>query len=544
MFKQITVALSAAVLTISLAGAITFAPSTVEAKSFGGGRSFGGSSFGRSSFRSSGGWGSKTKSKSLFSSSKPAKKASGSFSSTTNKSSVKTTKPKKTFSKSKVANTPLANRAQRAAFKKPPVTATGGKRVTRVQQNRAYNTKYSGNRVYSRARGYDSSTYYTRRSHYYGGWSTPGYVYYASPSYGLWDTMFLYYMLSDHNHSSQFAYNHQNDADYMAWRQEADRLAADNADLRKQLAAMDSGMAQYRGQPVDPNYLPEGVDADIALSDEARTSVLPELRVCVGSRNGAYFRVAAGVLAPNLANVNVTTVETAGTGEILKNIADGKCDAGFVQGDGYWNYVENHQTTRLPFERVFSPYRENVYLICHDNGVKSLNDLNTTDRLWFPKNSGAAETWRNILGENGRYRNIPTSTTDTNEEALLKTSASKNACMLYVGAGTSKFMRNLEASSKSQGLVLRDVQASSGFGCSSNALTATTDPSGGYVYKEGDLLDDNYPNLLRNDWSVDTLTVNADFLVSNDWKVAHKKLYSTLAVDLMGLQPNIAAAVH
>jgi len=540
MLKKLSVTLATAVLTIGLIAPIAPIVSDVEAKSFGGSRSFSRSSFGSSS-----------RSRPSFSSFKrsstpkkvttkaPAKKF------TANKGTSGKTAPAKqrSFKSKPVASNPIQARNQRAQFKKPAVTPVSGKRVSRSQRNATYNTKYANNRTYARARSYDSTTYYTRRSAYYGSYSAPVYVYHTSPSFGMWDTIFLYHLLSS-NDSSRFAYNHQNDADYIAWRREADRLARDNADLRKQLAAMDAGTSKYVGQSIDPNYLPAGVDADIALSEEARTAQLPELRICVGSRSGAYFKVAAGVIAPNMNNVNVTTVETAGTGEILRNIADGKCDAGFVQGDGYWNYVEDNQTTKLPFERVFSPYRESVHLICHEDGAYDIGDLDSSKTMWFPKNSGAAETWKNFVGENSDYASVKVNTTvGSYEEAALKVSNDVNSCMLYVGAeGATKLMTNINNSSAGNKIVLRDIDDSS--------LSKTKDPAGSVVYKTSELDEDTYASLLRQGgcWGycggdVDTLTVSADFIVSNAWKAQHSKLYPVLAVDLMGLQPRITAVV-
>jgi len=238
------------------------------------------------------------------------------------------------------------------------------------------------------------STYFTRRNQYYGDYNPPVYVYDASPSYGLWDTIFLYSLLSSMNNNSnaaQFAYHHQNDPDYVAWRKDAEKLALENAELKAQLAKLDEQTRKMSGTP-DPNFIPSGIDADIAMSQEVLNTLKPTMRVCVASVNGTYFRVLAGVIIPGTNTVNIIPVTTSGSGEILSNIEKGKCDAGFVQGDSYWNYVEEHNTVNLPFERVSSLYKEATHLICHEDGPESIGELTSSNTIWFPSMSGSGRS--------------------------------------------------------------------------------------------------------------------------------------------------------
>ena len=112
--------------------------------------------------------------------------------------------------------------------------------------------------------------YSNNRDNYYAGrgWSAPGYAYRSAPSFGLWDAMFLWFMLRQASGPS-FLYNHQGDPGVQAFRQEADKLAASNEELKKQLADVDAKIAQMRkdGVPVDPKNL-EGVDPSVALAAE------------------------------------------------------------------------------------------------------------------------------------------------------------------------------------------------------------------------------------------------------------------------------------
>ncbi|MBF0458648.1 MAG: hypothetical protein HQK99_12235 [Nitrospirae bacterium] len=143
-------------------------------------------------------------------------------------------------------------------------------------------TNYSGyvsNPVVNRSRGYDQGTYAYRRDNFYTTYSyqPPHYVYMSAPSFGMWDAMFLWFMLdhaSDRNYSRMY-YNHQNDPDFQRWRQETDRLSGENAELKVKLANLDKEVAGLKGEPVDQTYVPPGVDADIALNKKVLDAANP-----------------------------------------------------------------------------------------------------------------------------------------------------------------------------------------------------------------------------------------------------------------------------
>jgi hypothetical protein len=115
-------------------------------------------------------------------------------------------------------------------------------------------------------------TYHYRRAVFYEtyGYVPFPYVYTMYPRYGLWDAVFLGFMVERAAEEREYAlmyYNHRNEEEMIEWRQEMDRLAMDNAELRAQLDAMDQQVAQLTGTPVDPTYIPEGAQ-DIALSPD------------------------------------------------------------------------------------------------------------------------------------------------------------------------------------------------------------------------------------------------------------------------------------
>ncbi|KJB91552.1 DUF2491 family protein [Skermanella aerolata] len=101
------------------------------------------------------------------------------------------------------------------------------------------------------------------------GWSVPSYAYRSAPRFGIWDGLFLWFLLDNLTRPGygDFFHHHQNDPGYQQWRTEADRLAADNADLRQKLAALDGKLAEEKDQPRDPEYLPPDTPREVAVAD-------------------------------------------------------------------------------------------------------------------------------------------------------------------------------------------------------------------------------------------------------------------------------------
>ncbi len=441
---------------------------------------------------------------------------------------------------------------QQNKFKKPVSvpgikTKAGAPPPSRKQVTTAYRDKYRNDPLYRRASAVDSSTYYQRRNSYYGaGYEPPIYVYNSPPSFGLLDTMFLYSMMS-HANSAQYAYHNQNNADYRAWRAEADEQAKTNAELQAQLAAIDLKVAAMQGTPIQEGYLPEGVDADIALAQGARMAALPDLKVCTGGTDGAYFAITTGVMAPHSEYANIVPVVTAGSGQALDYLSTGKCDAAWVQANGYWNYVEEYQTTNLPFTKVFptSPFREAVHVMCNEkSGLSKVSQMSSKYTMLFPKGSGAETTMLDWIGENDDYGDIKSVINDPKlnvtsyDDAMLKVSQDKNACLMYVAAkGSTKFMKNADKVSKTMKTVLIDVTDSD--------LDDTTDPSGDKVYSSMQIDSSVHPKLTRQSGSwfgsgdVHTYDVGADFLISDAWKKKNAGVYGKMAIQFAGMAGDI-----
>jgi len=110
------------------------------------------------------------------------------------------------------------------------------------------------------------------------GWSIPGSVLSGPRSFGIWDAAFLWFLFSTLNRPghSDFFRNHQDDPGYREWRQEAERRAQNDAEVRARLDDLDRRIAENGDQPRDPNYLPPDVPAEVATGSEG--AGLPDRR--------------------------------------------------------------------------------------------------------------------------------------------------------------------------------------------------------------------------------------------------------------------------
>ena len=108
------------------------------------------------------------------------------------------------------------------------------------------------------------------REDYYGrsGWSLPSSAGRSLPQFGMWDAMFVWYLLntlSQPGHAD-FFHHHAADPGYTAWRAEADRLAASDPSVRQKLAELDTRLAAVQDKPRSADYLPPDTPRTIALA--------------------------------------------------------------------------------------------------------------------------------------------------------------------------------------------------------------------------------------------------------------------------------------
>lgn len=101
---------------------------------------------------------------------------------------------------------------------------------------------------------------------WYGGWRPPGWAYGSRPSFGLWNGLFLWFLLDNLSRPgyADWFHNHQGDPGYAEWRAEAERRAQDNPDLRRRLDDLDTRLRAQEDRPRDPGYLPPDIPRDVA----------------------------------------------------------------------------------------------------------------------------------------------------------------------------------------------------------------------------------------------------------------------------------------
>lgn len=100
-------------------------------------------------------------------------------------------------------------------------------------------------------------------------WAPPGYAYNTPRRFGIWDGLFLWFLLDNLTRPgyADFFHNHRSDPGYEQWRAEADQRAKSDAELRTKLNDLDTKLTEKRGQPVDANYLPPDVPRDVAVAE-------------------------------------------------------------------------------------------------------------------------------------------------------------------------------------------------------------------------------------------------------------------------------------
>jgi len=135
------------------------------------------------------------------------------------------------------------------------------------------------------------------RDNYYAGrgWSAPGYAFGSYSGFGMWDAMFMWFMLSHMSSGPGFFYNHQSDPGVQAFQQEAQKLSATNADLKKQLDELNTKLDTMKkdGTPVDPTAMPKDVDPNIALAQPKIAEKDPEPK----NASGSLFWPIVGMVA-------------------------------------------------------------------------------------------------------------------------------------------------------------------------------------------------------------------------------------------------------
>lgn len=460
------------------------------------------------------------------------------------KQKVVTPKPRSLAQQQKVATSRQAFKTQKQRFKKRKV-ATSNKSTNKVKPvivNKTYN-QWNVN-----ARTSNSSTYYSRRGAYYNGWQQPLYVTNSYSSFGMWDSVGLWFMLDHMNDRRyrQMYYHHSSTSGMMEWRREADRLALSNVKLRRQLAEMDSANTTLSSQGVkhNSNYVPDGVDMDILMSSEMLSQNKPTLRFCTGPLDKNYYAIGK-LLSKNIQSVHLTVISTEGTGENLSKLDKEQCDGAMVQRDGYAVHLNGNMESTLNYQRIFSPYKEVIHLICNlESGVEDLSDLNDDHTVMIgSKQSGSYVTWTNMVNENDDYRQVNTVAIGG---ALAKTKLISNQhdCLLTVSGLNTRFMMDIETLNRNNEDVNLELVE-----WNDDILDDIIDPDRKQIYKQIVLDDGTYPSIQIDNkfgvFNVDTnvATVPADIIINNNWISNNSVVFELLTSELINQSNQITRLV-
>ncbi len=384
-------------------------------------------------------------------------------------------------------------------------------------------TKYESNPLYQKGKvysGFDYKTHYGNRDGYYKsqGYQPPPYAYNTAPSFGMFDTLFLFWML-DHlgnNNATATAYNHSDDPGFKKWRQEAENLAKDNAELKSKLNELDGQVKSMAGTPKDPAYLPKNVPPEVALAAAALATKKPEkptLKLATGQEGGWYHKFGT-IFKDSAKGIEVKLVPSSGSMENLKMLSNGQADMGIVQSD-VLALVEKRMPGKPMVSEQSTLFLEYAQLIANKDGnVKSIADLDPKKHTVYigPSGSGTALTWEALCEQSPGYKKIPTVNADY-LVALKDVEKNPKALMFFVGGLNSEYLKKAEEISKKSGrLILVALDDSS--------LVDKKDQNGNPIYSMVKIPSEIYPYLEKG-WifshDTKTLAVQAILVLRTEW---------------------------
>ena len=433
-----------------------------------------------------------------------------------------------------------AYKAEHERFKNPANTGTIARDA------------YTNNPIYSRTKNYgefDYNTHYSRRDDYYrrSGWDPPPYVYNSQSRFGMWDALALWSIL-DHTSDRDYvalAHNQASDPGYQQWRKEAEKQAETNTELKEKLAKLDAELEKVKDQPRDPDYLPKGVPAEVAISADALKEKAPEkpkLRIATGSEGGNYH-FYGNLLKMHATALDVVVNPTAGSMENLRKLIAGEADMAIVQSDVLALLGNEFPGSKLISEQTVL-YNEAVQMVANtDSGIKRVKDLKPGKHTVYigPEGSGTAKTWEGFVLQDPGYKKIKTENASY-EEALAKVAQDPNCVMMFVSGLNNAYLRAADEIAKKSGK-LRLVAVDDW------NFNDKRDEHGNRIYEFVDIGRNVYPNLqkarLWGTSSVETVSVQAVAVVRTEWvKQYGSQAMDALAFAIMESSPEITQKVN
>ncbi|GAB6042494.1 TAXI family TRAP transporter solute-binding subunit [Endothiovibrio diazotrophicus] len=377
-----------------------------------------------------------------------------------------------------------------------------------------------------------SDDYWDRRTRLYHGWNTPRYVFGGAPSYGIYDGMFLGYMLSHAGNSgySSFAYHHWDEPGMREWRREMREEAERDAELRTQLDALENRVATMQGTPVDPSYLPRDIQPEMVMSPDVVDSIKPVYRLCTAGHDGNYYRFGEILRRKAQHHLAVDVVETAGSMENLAKMESGECDGAYVQRSAFLAYAGRHPEGHFDFERIGTPAREYAHMICNrKSDVDSVGDLIGKTLLTGAPGSGSELAWSDFVTMDDSYARVRTEPVG-GATALDKVALGQADCMLFVASLNTELLKKADAQGERLVLIpVNDWDFNDKKYRSGALFKGYVDQSGEEVYHFADIPGNQYEHIQDGLFSsVETLIVPVDMISSLTWSKKDPQAYESL----------------
>lgn len=450
----------------------------------------------------------------------------------TKTASKTTTSSGKTYgSSSKSTGSSSAKKPATSSFAKAAQTQSSKKVLTDRQKRQfAYNdsrpnktvktTSYSSSPIMKSYQPVSRSAYRSTRTNYYSSWNTPNYAYRGSSSYGMWDALFLWMILDSVNDNKMVGsyYHHQNDPGMIAWRNEANEMAKDNAELKAKLDALDKKVAGMNGE-IDPSYVPDGVPAAAYMASSVITKPNTEkLIVGTGGKSGMYFQTCELAKKHGLElGLPVECVNTRGSLDNGEKLAAGKVHGAFMQADALAEMAQTKDFRKLRVRQT-DVYKEVVYLLVNRNsGIDDVSDLDESDISVYTLGGGAKTTLKSFAKYDSDYVPVfnKANALPANEAGLEMLAKDPKSAAFFVCAPKCGLMDRADArfGDKLKLLPVNDW-----------SFNDAEDAYGNKIY-EFETLERRYTNLqdagMFDDGSLETITVSAVFVMNQDWLSAY-----------------------
>lgn len=283
-----------------------------------------------------------------------------------------------------------------------------------------------------------------------------------------------------------------------------------------------------------------GILAATMIAASMSMASAADFTLCGGSKGGVYDYTALQLQSQvDKSIVNVVPVNTTGSGENLKAIADGSCDGAIVQSDAIFVYTKDNGP--ISYVDLGPLYTEFVHLVCRRaSNVTNLSDLTANTKVMIGKDgSGSNITYRGLVFADktdggDAYSKIPVLNEggDTASLVKLKGGNAGATCMIAVSAPGGKFLSN-DVEKFSADLIVtplydkdfNDVTITDVNGQSSSVWTPVE--LAGSTYKK------IMPSGVFTNKSVDTIGVNARLIVSEKWMNENPDAFGEVGLKLI-----------